>query len=215
MDFMEKIVLKATNRTVIGKKVGALRRAGKLPGVIYGHHIEPTPILLDLHEASLILATITGTSLVTVDVEGKEFSVLVREKQRNFVKNILTHIDFQAVSLTEKIRARVNIEFHGVAPAVKNFNGVVVTGINNIEVEALPQSLPERIIVDISELMNIGDGIYIRDLKVASDVIIHDSQEEMIVVITAPAAEEVSAEEAASAAEPEVIEKGKKEEEEA
>ena len=211
---METIVLKATNCTVIGKKVGALRRAGKLPGVIYGHHIEPTPILLDLHEASLILATITGTSPATVDVEGTILCSCVR-KQRNFVKNILTHIDFQAVSLTEKIRARVNIEFHGVAPAVKNFNGVVVTGINNIEVEALPQSLPERIIVDISELMNIGDGIYIRDLKVASDVIIHDSQEEMIVVITAPAAEEVSAEEAASAAEPEVIEKGKKEEEEA
>jgi large subunit ribosomal protein L25 len=209
---MEKVSLNATRRTITGKKVGALRREGKLPAVLYGHHIETTSILLDLREAMHTLSSLTSSSLININLEGTEHAALVREKQRNFITNILLHVDFQAVSLTEKIRATVSIVFSGIAPAVKDFNGVVVTGVNKVEVEALPQDLPERIIVDISSLVKIGDGIYVRDLKVEGEVEILDNTEEMIVIITAPAAEEAP-EIVAGAEEPEVIEKGKKEEE--
>lgn len=212
---MEKVVIKATRRTVIGKQVKALRRQGKLPGIIYGHHIETTPISMDLQEATRSLSGLTASSIVTVVIEGEENAALVREKQRDFIKGTLRHVDFQAVSLTEKIRAFVAVELTGLSPAVKDFNAVIVTGLDEIEVEALPQDLPERITVDISKLAKIGDGIYVRDLVFAEGVEVLENEDEMVARATAQAAEEVTEVAAVESTtdEPEVIEKGKKEEE--
>jgi large subunit ribosomal protein L25 len=216
MDGMEKVVLHAAPRKVTGKQVKALRRAGKLPGVLYGHGIDSTAIQMDLRDATKILSGMTGSSLVTIELNGKEHSALVREKQRDFIKNILKHVDFQVVSLTEKIRARVGIELVGLSPAVKDFSAVVVTNMDHLEVESLPQYLPERIIIDISRLVKIGDAIFVRDVKVSDKVAILGNPDEMLVVATAQAAEEVvEAAVVAAVEEPEVIEKGKKEEEEA
>ena len=80
---MEKVVLKATRRDVVGKQVKALRRAGKLPAVIYGRHTDPINVNLDAHTAAVALAKATSSSLVTIDVEGTEHLALVREKQRD------------------------------------------------------------------------------------------------------------------------------------
>ena len=76
---MEKVVLKATKRDVRGKQVGALRRAGKLPGVIYGRHTEPVNITLDARSANTTLSKVGSSCLVTIEVEGKEYPALVRE----------------------------------------------------------------------------------------------------------------------------------------
>lgn len=209
---MEKVVLQAQKREVVGKQVRALRRQGMLPAVIYGRHIQPINIALDAHSASLTLSKLTSSSLVTIEVDGKEYPALVREKQRNFIKNTLLHVDFLAVSLTEKITTYVAIQLEGVAPAVKDFNAILVTGLTELEVECLPTDLPERIVVDISGLKEIGDGVYVRDLVVSDQVKVLDDPDELIVVATAMAAEEEVAAEG-EAAEPEVIEKGKKEEE--
>ncbi|HEX2978769.1 MAG TPA: 50S ribosomal protein L25 [Anaerolineaceae bacterium] len=210
---MEKAVIKAEPRTVIGKKVGVLRREGKLPGVIYGHKIEPVAITMDLKEASKILAGLTASSLVTINLDGKEHATLVREKQMNYIRGTLTHVDFQVVSLTEKIRAKVAIVIHGTSPAIKDFNGVLMTGVSELNVEALPQNLPERYIIDVTELKNIGDAVYVRDITAGKDVEILDNLDEMVVLVTASTEEEEVAPAEAGAAEPEVIEKGKKEEE--
>ena len=211
---MEKVVLKASKRNVVGKQVRALRREGKLPAVIYGHRIEPINIEMDAHSASRILGRLTSSSLVTIDVNGKEYPALVREKQFNFIKNSLIHIDFLAVSLTEKITASVGVHLEGTAPAVKDFNAILVTGLTELEVECLPTDLPERFILDISGLAEIGDGVYVRDVVVPANVEILSDPEEMIVVATAMAAEEIEEEAIEGGEAPEVIEKGKKEEEE-
>jgi large subunit ribosomal protein L25 len=211
---MEKNVIEATKRSVTGKKVGVLRREGKLPGVIYGHHFETLAILMDLKEATKVLNTATSSSIVTIKIDGKDHAALVRERQKDYIRNQYIHIDFQAVSQTEKIRTKVGIVIAGIAPAVKDFNGVVVEGLDAIEVEALPKDLPERFTVDISSLANIGDAIHVSDITAPENVTFLTAPEEMVILITAPAAEEV--EEVAAegeAAEPEVIEKGKKEEE--
>ena len=213
MDEMEKAVIKATRRTVTGKQVGALRREGKLPGVIYGHHLDPIAITMDQRDASRTLATLTSSSLVNIELEGQTHAALVREKQKNYIRGTLLHVDFLAVSLTEKIRASVAIEIHGVSPAVKDYNAVVINGLESIEVESLPQDLPERVSLDISSLKNIGDGFYVRDLSLPANVIVHTDKDEMIVVVTGGTAEETIVEGEATMAEPEVIEKGKKEEE--
>jgi len=211
---MDKIVIQATKRVVTGKQVGALRREGKLPAVVYGHKVDPTPITMDFREASRALVGLSGSSIITLDIDGKEVPVLVREKQLDYLRNIFIHVDFQAISLNEKIRAKVEIVHTGVAPAVKDFNGVVVTGISEIEVEALPKDLPERFIIDLSILKNIGDAIYLKDIPLPEGVEMLSSPEEMVINVTFVEEEkEVEAVEE-GIEEPEVIERGKKEEEE-
>lgn len=209
---MEEVVLKAERRTVIGKQVKALRRAGVLPAVIYGYNVDPMAISLDARETGRQLAGVSGSHLIIIDLGGERLTTLVRDKQRNPIRGHLTHIDFLAVSMTETLRTSVALELQGEAPAVEEHDGLLVKGMEVVEVECLPGDLPESIVVDISSLKQIGDAIYVRDLSVPAAVEILADPDEMVVLVTAPAGEE--AEEAAGAIEPEVIEKGKKEEEE-
>jgi large subunit ribosomal protein L25 len=214
---MDEVVLKANRRTVLGKQVKAIRREGKLPAVIYGHHIDPISIVMDLRDTSRSLTGLAPSTLVTVEVEGTPHKALVKEKQRNKITGILLHVDFLAVSMTEKLRSQVYMEIIGLAPAIKDFDGVLVTGSDEVEVECLPQDLPERIVVDVSGLLKIGDGIYVRDLAIPEGVKILADPDTMVALITAQAAveEEVApVVEEVVTEEPEVIEHGKKEEEE-
>jgi large subunit ribosomal protein L25 len=214
---MEEVVLKASHRTVLGKQVKAIRREGKLPAVIYGHNFDPIVIELDLRDTSRNLMGLAPSTLVTVDVEGTQHRTLVREKQRNKLTGTLLHVDFLAVSMTEVLRSQVYLELVGVSPAIKDLDGVLVTGMDEVEVECLPQNLPERILVDISGLKEIGDGIYVRDLAVPEGVQILEEPDTMVVLVTAQAVEEeeeVPEEVEELAEEPEVLERGKKEGEE-
>jgi large subunit ribosomal protein L25 len=213
---MEEIVLQASHREIVGKQVKLLRKEGKLPAIIYGKGISPIPISFDHRIVSRILATVTTSNLVVVDLGDSQHTTLVRERQRHPVSGNLLHIDFQEVSLTETLRTSVMIELKGESPAVKNFNGVVVTGIETLEVECLPQDLPERIVVDISILAEIGDSIFIRDIPVPPKVEFLTDPDEMLVLITHQAPEEeeeVEEIEEIEEEEPDVIERGKKEEE--
>jgi large subunit ribosomal protein L25 len=216
---MSKIILNAEPRTVVGKQVKQLRRQGKLPGVIYGNKVDSKSVTLDLREATKVLSTVSSSSLVTVVLEGKEYPSLVREKQIDFILRTLKHIDFQTVSLTEKIKASVSIHFEGESEAVKEFDAILSTGINQIEVEAYPQDLPENFIVDISILKNLGDSILVKDIPMPENVELLSNPEELVVFASSskPTAEEeeevVEEELATSEGEPEVIEKGKKEDE--
>jgi len=209
---MEKVVLKATKREVLGRKVGALRRAGKLPAVLYGHGIESTPVTLEAHEAALKLSHVTSSSLMMIDLDGKEYPALVREKQRDYLKNRLLHVDFQVISMTEKVTTKVGIELTGTAPAVKAFSAVIVTVLNELEVECMPQDLPERVVIDISGLAEVGAGIHVRDVVISDQVTILDDPGEMIVVASATREEKAVVEEAPAEEEaaPEEGEPGKK-----
>ena len=222
----EKIVLTAQKRTVKGKQVGALRRQGILPGIIYGKlgksHIDPVMIQLDLHDASQIIKILTGSSLVTVDVEGKEYPVVLREIQKDIIYGTLRHVDFMAVSLTEKLQTAVPIELIGQAPAETNLAAVVVTGISELMVECLPQDMPERIEVDATVLVDIDSAVYVKDLNVPENVEVLSDPEELVAGVTYVTIEEEPEEEEEEGelaelleedVEPEVIEKGKKEEE--
>jgi large subunit ribosomal protein L25 len=214
---MEKVVLKASRRDVVGKQVKAMRREGLLPAVMYGRHLEkPVSITLNARDTARALAKVSSSSLVMIELDGKEIPALIREKQRDFIKNRLLHIDFLVVSLTEKLTAYVGIELTGLSLAVKDYNAILVTGLNEIEVECLPADLPEKIVVDISALAKVGDAIHVSDLVLSDKVKVLSSPEEMIVIATAAKVEEVveaAAAPVAGAEEPEVIEKGKKEEE--
>jgi large subunit ribosomal protein L25 len=213
---MEEITLKASKRIVIGKQVNALRREGLLPAVVYGRRIESIPISLDMREASRILEKAASSALIVLDVDGEQYYTLVREKQRNPVLGTFRHIDFQAVSLTEKVRANVAIQLIGEAPAVDMYFGILVSNLEQLSVESLPKNLPERIEVDLGSLQEIGDAIFVRDLSLPKGVEVLDDLNEIVVVVTASVQEEeIEAEEAAiEPSEPELVERSKREEEE-
>ena len=216
---MEKVVLKATKRDVVGKQVKALRREGKLPAVIYGRHTDPLNVNLDAHSAAVALAKLTASSLVTIDLEGTEHLALVREKQRDYIKNRLLHVDFLAVSLTEKLRTKVAVNFIGVSLAVKDFNAVLVRNLEELEVECLPADLPEHIDVDISAMKKPGEGIRVREVQVSDKVRLLADPDTMVAVATFAKVEEETAAITGAAAtpgatEPEIaVERGKKEDE--
>ena len=214
---MDKVILKAVKREVTGKQVKAMRRDGQLPAVIYGRHLEPIAISLEAHAANLAMSKLSSSSLVTIDLEGKEYPALVRERQRNFIKGNLTHVDFMAVDLTEKIRATVRLEFVGVSGAVKDYNGVLVKNIEKLEVECLPTDLPERIAVDIAALAQVGNSIRVRDLAISDAIRILNDEDETIAVASAAkteAADAAAVPGAVDAAAPGLsVERGKKEEE--
>jgi large subunit ribosomal protein L25 len=211
----QEFLLKAKTRNVIGKQVKALRRGGELPAVLYGHHINPKPISLDYRDTTRVLPDVSSSQLIEVEVDGEPHTVLVREKQHDPVTGTLLHVDFQVVSLTERLRALVRIELSGEAPAIKNFNGIVVTGQEELEVECLPGDLPSHLVVDITRLENIGDAIYVRDIEIPPEVEVLTDGSELVVLITAQEAEpEVEeAEAVVTEEEPEVIERARKEEE--
>lgn len=182
---MDKIILAAKRRDRVGKKVKMVRKEGGLPAVLYGKGTEAFPIILDLKEATKVLTATTSSSLLTIDVDGEEFTTLVRERQRDFIRGNYLHVDFLVVSLTEKVKAKVKISFEGEAPALSVYESILTTGLSQIEVESFPQDLPEKISVDLSTLMEVGDGIYIRDLELPDKVDVMDDENEMVIVVSA------------------------------
>jgi large subunit ribosomal protein L25 len=217
---MEKTIIKANKRKITGKKVRALRRSGKLPAVIYGNKIDnPISIEMEAHEAFRVLRSAGSSTLLTIELDGIKYPTLIREKQMDYIKNTPIHVDFVAVSLTEKTTALVSVYMEGDAPAVKDFGAILVTGAVEVEVECLPTDLPESFTVDVSTITDIGSGIYVKDVEMPNGVEMLTDPEEMIVVATAaaveeePEVEEGELLEVEEMEEPEVIEKGKREEE--
>jgi large subunit ribosomal protein L25 len=152
--------------------------------------------------------------LVVLDIDGEKHYTLVRDKQRNPVRRSIIHVDFQAVSLTETVRADVTINLLGEAPAIETYLGTLIPSLEQISIECLPTNLPDSLDVDISGLTEIGDSILVGDLTAPEGVEILNDPEDVVVVVIAQAAEEVEEVEEEieldEDAEPEVL--GKREE---
>lgn len=211
---MEEVLLQVSKRDVVGKQVKTLRREGILPAIVYGRGISSIPISLNARKANQILSAISSSSLVIVEIDGEKHTTLVREKQRDPVTGDVLHIDFYEVSMTEKLRTNVMLEFKGESPAVKELMGVLVNVLESLEVECLPQDLPNRIVADLSTLEEIGDSLYVRDIILPPNIELISDIDGLVVVISAPAVEEIEEVEEVEITEeePEVIERGKEEE---
>ena len=214
---MEKIVLDAVKRNVIGKQVKALRREGKVPAVIYGSDVEALPITLDSRETTKTLNKVSGSTILTISVEGQEHATLVREIQQDYIKGTLLHVDFLAVSMKEKLRTHVSLSLVGEAPVLEEFSAMIMSGLDQIEVECLPNDLPSVIEVDISILTELGQSIHVKDIPAIPNVEFLTDPEELVAVASAIKEEKATTEEeelaGAGGIEPEVIEQGKKDEE--
>lgn len=211
----DDIIIKVEKRAITGKQVSQLRRQGILPGVVYGHKVDSYPVQMESHATSLLMKRVTPTTLVTLDLDGKKTKVIVRDRNYDVVTGNLLHLDFLAVSMTEKLRANVALELVGVAPVLDEVPGSLLNHmLNEIEIEALPNDMPERIEVDITGIASAEDVITVADLNLDDKITVLTDENEVIVSV-AYVAEETEPEEIEEvSAEPEVMEKGKKEEDE-
>ncbi len=208
----EEVTITAEKRSVKGKQVAQLRRAGKLPGVIYGRHLEAFPIQMNAHEVGIKLGKLTGSSVINIDVEGVVHKAIIRDLQRDVIFSRPIHVDFLAISMTEKLKAVIDIHFVGEAPVLKLGEYLLNQGVERVEVEAFPSDLPERIEVDVTKIANPDDLITVADLNLGNKVTVLTPAEEVVVSVGRPAVE-AEAEAETAEIEPEVLEKGKKEEE--
>jgi len=187
---METVTLTAEVRNTIGKQVKALRREGILPAVMYGVGVEPLPLGLDEKVASRVLANVSGSTLIDLKVGKDTHKVLVREFQRDVIRRDILHVDFLVVAMDVVIRAVVPVVLLGEAPAVEDFEGVLVSGLSEIEVEALPSDLPEQLSVNLESLATMSDVITVGDIVLGERVTLVTDPDETIANVIAQVIEE-------------------------
>ena len=191
---MEKYLLNAEKREVIGKKVKALRREGKLPAVIYGLGIEPIAITLDTKQVKQVLKVVGANTLINIKVGKEEYLTLVRDIQREVIMRNLLHMDFQAVSLDETITTTLPVVMVGEAPVIEDYEAMLTVGMEELQIEAKAKDLPDTISVDVSSIKEIGDHILVKDLVISGDVKILDDPDEIVIVATAQTLMEIEPE---------------------
>ncbi|MCG1011957.1 50S ribosomal protein L25/general stress protein Ctc [Tepidanaerobacter sp. GT38] len=197
-------VLLATIREAKKSENKRLRRENKLPAVVYGKGYETKSIAVDGRELDKILKTHGETSLINLQVEDDTFPVLIKEVQRNTLKNSIDHVDFFKVSMDEEVEYNAPIVLVGDAEGVK-MGGVLQHQKREIALKALPRDMLESVEVDISE-MKIGDALTVGDIKVDSKNTVLDDPDEIIVSIVAPKLVDESVEAPAEGEEPKLVE---------
>ena len=214
---MEEIKLDVEIRNEVGsRKSKRLRRDLFIPAIVYGGKQNPTPLKVDRKTFERIIRLHKGENVIyhLNVLEGskriKDYSAITKEVQHDPVTDRILHIDFNRISLTEKIEVKVAIEAKGEPIGVKQGGGSLEHVLWELTVICLPTQIPQSIEVDVSNL-KIQDSIHVTDLILPSGVVTKNDPE-AIVLTVAPPMKEVSPEEAEGApAEVEVIKEKKKE----
>lgn len=191
MTTSDSISLQATPRSVTGKHVRFLRRAGVTPIHLYGRETDSLALQVDSTVLLDVLAKAGRNVPVSVSVEGSATShfAFIREVQRHPVTEAVLHVDFYQVPVTEAMRAAVPVYLIGDAPAVRLLSGNLTQALHTVEVECLPLEVPQYVEVDISGLEDFEQGIYVSSLDMGQAVTILTAPEELIVRVNPPRVE--------------------------
>lgn len=174
------------------REVVALRAQGLVPGVLYGSGLgksKPALVQVNALDLNKLLSEIEESSLVNVVFGKKTYPTLVKDVQKNPLKAEILSVDFFAPDLNEEIETPVALEFEGVSQSEKEGNTLIKIH-QEIEVKALPQDLPEHIVVDLSKLATLDDVIRVSDLILPQGVELLLDTDELIAITEAPQAEE-------------------------
>ncbi len=197
---MSQVKLEANVREKTGTGVARkLRRLGRVPAVLYGHHLQ-TPMILDVDakEMENVLRTAGRTSIINLAVPGGNQTAMLADYQRDVFGTCLLHVDFKQVRMDEKVTASVPVVLVGHSKGVKG-GGVIEQILREIDVEALPLEIPEHLEVDITE-MDLGDHMTVADLKLTGNLTLLAEPEETVAVIHVPRSVTLAEEQAAAAA---------------
>ena len=216
------ITVEAEARASRGKnEARRTRRAGKIPGVVYGAYKDPVPVAVSPRHISRILHSKTGhNTIFNLNVQGGELTpVMIVDGQYEPIKGNLLHVDLKRIDLTKRIRVSVPVLTEGEPKGVKQQGGLLEIITREIEIECLPNEIPENFTMDVSELM-LGQSKRASDIPMAGEMKLISAPESVIGHVIAIKEEVVAPVEAVAAptaeatpSEPEVIKKGKKEEE--
>ncbi|MEM9563343.1 MAG: 50S ribosomal protein L25 [Actinomycetota bacterium] len=190
-------VVKATLGRPTGSRASRrLRAEGRLPGVVYGLGKDPQPVAVDFAELRAALTGSAGMNAVfTLDLEGSEEQVLVRDVQRDPIRRVVTHADFLRIDPDQKVRVSVPIELIGEAKEVLEAGGLIEQAMFEIEVEVSPDAIPEAIEADLTSL-TLDSRIAVADLQLPDGVItLVDEQISVVVPVVSRAAKMASDEE--------------------
>src|ERR1700752_243158 len=212
----QTVALSATARDKTGK--GAARQARfqkQVPAVVYGHGRDTQTLTVDALALEKALTGIDPEStLVDLTVDGKKSRALIREIQRHPLRPDIIHVDFYEIKADEKITLKVPVHLVGTADGVRNAGGVLDQVTKEVEIEVLPEHIPDRVELDVSAL-KIGDSLHVSALTIPNAVILNNA-DLTIATVVPPRAEEVAApaaEAATEVAEPELIRKVREDEE--
>ena len=199
---MKAIPLTAQIRELTGKKVKKIRREGLIPVTVYGKEIKSQSLAVPVKDFSKVYSLAGETGLVDLKFAEKSLPTLISNVQIHPLGRQIIHAQFHAVNLKEKIKANVPLELTGESPAVSSNIGLLLQTLNEIEVEALPSDLPEKIEVDATNLAEIDQQISVADLKIPSGVEVLTGKEEVVVKVVPAVSQEAKkeAEEAAAKA---------------
>ncbi len=201
---MAEIMVKVRENTGTGAS-RADRRSGMIPAVLYGEGVEaPLHLIVDKIPLEKLLAVHGQGSIVTVKVKDQaEYPAMIKDVQYHPVRGQIIHVDFQGISLTKTMRTVVPIVLEGTPEGIKA-GGVLQHQLRELEVECLPQDLPEHVLAKISHL-GLAETLFVRDLEVPEKVTVLTDEDEVVVTVLAPRAEaeEEEEEEVAEGAAPE------------
>ena len=177
-----------TPRSVLGKRSKRLRREGVLPGNIYGRGLDSVAVQLPRREAESLLSAHGLNSLLELSVEGEKGHrpVIVRQVQRHPLSREILHLDFYQVDLARTIQANVPVTLIGEAPAVHTYQGILITGLDHVLVEALPAEIPSHIELSVDFLEELDAQLTVADLAVEDGVRIMTDPEVMLARIARP-----------------------------
>lgn len=163
--------LQAKTRDKFGKQLKKIRKDGLIPAELYGHNVFNRHLVVNAHDFLKIFKEVGSNKFFNLVIDSKEtVPVLIHNVQKDYLTNEVIHVDFYQIKMDEKIKARIPLEFTRESPAVKNLGGVLNKSMHEIEVEALPQNLPPTIKVYLSELKELNQTLYVKDLKIPEGV---------------------------------------------
>ena len=185
---MSDFQLAAESRQALGKRNRQLRRQGFVPGIVYGPSTAPLAVQFPYRDVEVMLMQAGGTNLIDIEVEGEVYPSLAREVQRDVVRGDILHVDFLAVDQSQRISVEVPIVMDGVSPVVAAREGILITGRSSLTLEVYPSDIRDRIIIDLTQLLELGDEVLVRDLTFGESVTVHNDPNEMLAKIVQPAA---------------------------
>lgn len=197
---MKKHTLTATSRTLLGRKVKKLRKDGQLPATVYGKGVKSVSIAITTNAFAKVYQEAGETGLIELHVDRDVRPVLIHTVQIDPVTSALLHVEFHQVDLKEKVHANVSVELVGEAPAVAQKLGVLLTVLDEIEVEALPTELPEKIIIDVTKLAEVDSEVKVNDIPFPSGVTVLTDPGLTVVKVGALVTKEAEIQAAAEAA---------------
>ncbi len=177
---MSKGNLKAEKRKLKEKK------AGFVPAVLYGQGIDNQNLWINAKEFAKVYAIAGGSTLINIDINGDERSVLIYDVQVHPLTSNFVHIDFFQVDMKKEIETDIELIFKGVSPAVKELGGTFVKSISKLPIRCLPGNLVGHIDVDISSIQDFDDYIYVKDLNIPEGIEVTLDDDVVIALATAP-----------------------------